>query len=209
MGFDVTDSKHQLPSWNSGGDAPASLATAFYKKAYAGKTGKNFVVPEGVVGLTIDTKAVTLRGEIMLASDLTPKKYQQWEVFLSTNRPTRVSDVWQAPRAPSLYYIEVADDGMPRLVFTPTDTATIRIQRSDPWGGSIVLTEVYGRAGLLQTYTDETAVRGIRYTYTLVPIQSELLNEGVLLEGKGVSQSAQVFAQQSGLLDGLTSLFGN
>ena len=207
MGFDVTDSKHHLPSWNSGGDAPASLSTAFYKKIYANKKGKSFEVPEGIVGMTVDTKAVTLRGEIMLASDLTPKKYQQWEVFLSTNRPTRVSDVWQAPRSPSLYYIEQSDSGMPRLVFTPTDTSMMRIQRSDPWGGSVVLTEVYARAGLLQTYTDETAYRGVRYTYTLVPIHSELLNEGILLEGKSVAQSAQVFSQTPGLLEDLAGLW--
>ncbi|MDR1569063.1 MAG: PBP1A family penicillin-binding protein [Oscillospiraceae bacterium] len=207
MGFDITDETHRLPSWNSGGDAPASLTTAFYKKAYSDRKAGSFPIPDGIVGMTIDTKAVTLRGEIMLASDLTPKKYQQWEVFLSTNRPTRVSDVWQAPRAPSLYYIEMAEDGMPRLVFTPTDTATLRIQRSDPWGGSVVLTEVYGRAGLLQTYTDETAARGVRYTYTLVPIHSELLNEGVLLEGKPIAQSAQAFAQSPGLLEDLVNLW--
>ncbi|MDR1600748.1 MAG: PBP1A family penicillin-binding protein [Oscillospiraceae bacterium] len=207
MGFDVTDSKHRLPDWNAGGDAPAALAAAFYKKAYAGVKGKSFPVPDGIVALDIDTKSIAMRGEVMLASSLTPAKYREQEVFLATRKPTQISNVWSAPRAPGMYYIELADDGMPRLVFTPSDTANLRIQRTDPWGGSVVLTEVYGRAGQLQTYTDQTAQHGVRYTYTLTPIHSELLNEGVLLEGPAVSQSAQAFARGGTLLDEMLGLW--
>jgi hypothetical protein len=208
MGFDNTDSTHKIASWESGGSAPASLTAAFYKKVYTSKKAAAFPIPDGIVGMTIDTKAVAIRGEIMLASDLTPEKYQQWEVFLSTNRPTRYSDVWSAPRAPGLYYIESDQaTGMPRLVFTPTDTATLRIARSDPWGGSVVLTEVYGRAGQLQTYTDYAAQSGIRYTYSITPINSELLNEGIYLEGQAVRQSAQVFGADDSLLDNLLGLW--
>ncbi|MDR1262558.1 MAG: PBP1A family penicillin-binding protein [Oscillospiraceae bacterium] len=207
MGFDVTDSKHRLPDWNAGGDAPAALTAAFYKKVYASAKGKSFPVPDGIVMLNIDTKSIALRGEVMLAGNLTPAKYREQEVFLASRKPTQVSNVWSAPRAPSMYYIELADDGMPRLVFTPSDTATVRIQRSDPWGGSVVLTEVYGRAGQLQTYTDYTAQHGIRYTYTLTPIHSELLNEGVLLEGPAVTQSAQAFSQGDSLLDDMLGLW--
>ncbi|MDR2505118.1 MAG: PBP1A family penicillin-binding protein [Oscillospiraceae bacterium] len=208
MGFDVTDNTHKIASWESGGSAPATLTAAFYKKVYAGKKAAAFPIPDGIVGMTIDTKAVAIRGEIMLASDLTPEKYQQWEVFLSTNRPTRYSDVWQAPRAPGLYYIESDQaTGMPRLVFTPTDTATLRINRSDPWGGSVVMTEVYGRAGQLQTYTDYTAQAGIRYTYSITPINAELMDEGIYLEGQAVRQSAQVFGANDNLLDDILGLW--
>lgn len=207
MGFDVTDSKHKLPDWNAGGDAPAALSASFLKRAYASTKGSSFPVPDGIVVLDIDTKSIALRGEVMLAGPLTPSKYREQEVFLSNHRPTQVSNVWQAPRAPSMYYIELADDGMPKLVFTPSDTATLRILRTDPWGGSVVLNEVYGRAGMLQTYTDETAARGVKYTYTLTPIHSELLNEGVLLEGPSVAQSAQAFAQGDNLLNDMLSIW--
>ena len=208
MGFDVTDNQHRLPGWLSGGDAPAALATDFLRKAYANRSKPNFAVPSGLVNLTIDTKAVTLRGQIMLASDLTPSKYRLNEVFLASNKPLQVSDVWQAPRAPGLYYIEHADNGMPRLVFTPVDSATLRVTRSDPSGQSIVLTELYGRAGHVQTFTDENAIRGVTYTYTLTPVHAELLNEGILLEGSSVAQTAQALSLTPGSIwEGFANLW--
>ena len=207
MGFDVTNSKHRLPGWESGGSAPATLTASYLKRVYEGKKAPSFAIPEGIVGMTIDTKAVTIRGEIMLASEFTPTKYQQWEVFLSSNRPTRTSDVWQAPRAPSVYYIEMDEAGLPKLIFTPSDTATLRIQRSDPWGGKVTLTDLHGRAGLTQTYTDYSAQTGVRYTYTITPINAELLNEGVYLEGQPIHQTALAFSTDDSLLEGLLGLW--
>lgn len=205
MGFDKTDSAHKLPSWNSGGDSPALLTNAFLSAVYEGRETTNFEVPDGVVGMTIDTRAVALRGEIMLASEFTPQKYRQWEVFLSTNRPTRVSDIWATPKAPGLFYIEQTEEGYPRLVFTPSDNSVLRIERSDFWGGSVTVAEIEGKAGLLQTYTDDTAVSGTKYSYTITPINADLLAEGILLEGQPLTQTAQ--QENKDFLSNLAHLF--
>ncbi|MEG0767049.1 MAG: transglycosylase domain-containing protein, partial [Clostridia bacterium] len=207
MGFDVTDSSHKLAGWQSGGDAPASLAAAFFKKAYVRGGAPSFVPPEGIISLSLDEQSVKVRGEPMLSSAFTPEKYRYDEVFLTSNRPTRVSDVWQPPRAPSLFYIEPGESGMPRLVFQCVDRATCRIERTDVAGGTVILHEMVCEPGVLQTYTDVSAQRGLRYTYRIIPLHTDLLAEGMALEGPSVSQVGQAASQAENFWNDLADFF--
>ncbi len=193
MGFDNPDSQHRLAGWVSGGDHTAALATRFFRSYYANRTKPAFRSADGMVWLKIDRKSIELAGQPMLASSLTPKDYTFSEVFNAANRPWTESNVWSAPRSPSAFYVTHNQKGNPVLVITAADSALYRIQR-DCDGESIILNELGGTAGETLYYTDARASLGVVYTYRVIPINQELLNSGVLLEGKQAVQIAQARA---------------
>lgn len=190
MGFDAPDSSHKLQSWVSGGDNTAAMARDFFKAVYQNRSKPSFTRPDGIIALEIDKQAIKWRGEPMLAVDLTPSAYRYTEYFTSDNYPTKKSDVWTPPRSPNNFTIGHNDSGYPVLMIQPADTAVYRIQR-DTYGESFVLTELYGGAGETLYYTDTTAKAGVVYTYRVIPVHAELLNNGVLLEGVQAVQVAQ------------------
>jgi len=211
MGFDKPDASHKLQSWVSGGDYTAALATQFFKSVYQNKNKPQFLSADGLIWLKIDTKAIEWTGETMLATKLTPKAYSVSEVFTTNNRPTRESNVWNAPRTPSAFYVTHNNSGNPVLVITAADAGLYRIQR-DAVGESVILNELYGSAGETLYYTDAKAAPGVVYTYRIIPIHSELLDNGILLEGRQAVQIAQAKSPLSGasLWEDITSLlFGN
>lgn len=211
MGFDNPDKNHKLQSWVSGGDYTAALATKFFRAYYADREKPAFLQADGMVWLKIDTKSIEWAGEPMLATSLTPKAYTYSEVFLSSNRPTKNSNVWSAPRALSSFYVTHNSGGNPVLVMTAQDAGLYRIQR-DAVGECIILNEIYSNAGETFYYTDKKAQVGVVYTYRIIPIHSDLLNNGVLLEGKQAVQIAQAEPPSSGrrLWEDITGmLFGN
>ncbi len=197
MGFDNPDASHKLQSWVSGGDYTAALAAKFFRNYYANREKPAFRKADGIVWLNIDVKSVEWAGEAMLSSSLTPKQYSVSEVFLSSNRPTRESNVWSAPRAPSSFYVTHNNSGNPVLVITARDAGLYRIQR-DAIGECFILDELYGQAGETLYYTDKKAQLGVEYTYRIIPINAELLNNGILLEGKQAVQVARAKAPSSG-----------
>lgn len=206
MGFDQTDARHKIPNGITGGKNTASVAASFFKKAYADRDKPKFTEPDGLVWLTLDKRAITARGSVMLAGDTTPKDYRFSEVFTASNRPYAVSDIWNAPPAPSSFYVSHDAGGYPELHFKAAGAARYRIQR-DAVGESVILTEMLGSAGQNMTYSDYSAVPGVLYTYRVIPIHEELLQQGVWLEGKQAVQLAQVAsASGSGFLAGLRSL---
>ena len=197
MGFDNPDASHKLQGWVSGGDYTAAMAARFFKSYYADKEKPAFLQADGVVWLKIDVKSVEWAGEAMLSSSSTPKKYSVSEVFLATNRPTRESNVWAAPRTPSAFYVTHNNGGNPVLVITAADAGLYRIQR-DAVGECLILGEMYGEAGETLYYTDKKAQVGVVYTYRIIPINAELLDNGILLEGKQAVQIAQAKAPSVG-----------
>lgn len=197
MGFDKPDNKHKLASWVSGGDYTAAMATQFFKAAYSGKSKPAFDTPGGIVWQTVDRASVEWLGEAMLATDLTPKAYQYSEVFASSNKLVKRSSAWKAPAMPSAFYVTHNEKGNPVLCITPSETAVMRIQR-DSAGESLILTELSGTAGNTLYYADATAKLGVVYTYRVIPVHQELLQNGVLLEGKQAVQIAQARAPSSG-----------
>lgn len=207
MGFDQTDASHKIPNGITGGKNTASLAAAFLKQVYADRDKPDFTTPDGIVWLTIDKRALTTRGSVLLASDSTPKEYRFSEVFATSNRPYSVSDLWNAPPAPSSFYVSHDAAGYPELHFKAAAAARYRIQR-DAVGESVILTEILGSAGQNMTYSDYSAQPGVLYTYRVIPIHEELLQQGVWLEGNQAVQLAQrtTASAAGGLLAGLRSL---
>lgn len=203
MGFDKTDSTHKIPNGTTGGGKTALLASAFLSKALEGRESPDFAQPEGLVWLTLDRRAMELTGNAMLASDMTPEKYRYGEVFLETNRPYEVSTVWNAPLPPTNFYITNAENGKPVLNFTAAQYARYRIVRESGNGASEQLTEMVLEAGNTATYTDESAQVGVTYTYRIIPIHEELLQEGTWLEGQSAAQVAQAQWTYEGFLGGI------
>lgn len=209
MGFDQTDAKHKIPNGITGGRNTASVAAAFFKKVYADREKPQFTQPDGLVWLTIDQRALTASGSVMLAGDSTPKDYRLSEVFTTKNRPYEVSNVWNAPAAPASFYVAHDANGYPELHFKAASPARYRIQR-DAVGESVILTEMIGSSGQSMTYSDFSAKPGVLYTYRVIPIHEELLQEGVWLEGQQAVALAQVASGpdtgRTGLLAGLRNL---
>ena len=203
---DQTDASHKIPNGITGGKNTASLAASFLKQVYADRDKPEFTVPDGIVWLTIDKQALITRGSVVLASDSTPKDYRLSEVFAASNRPYAVSDLWNAPAAPSSFTVAHDAGGYPELHFRTASSARYRIQR-DAVGESVILTEIVAGAGQNLTYSDYSAQPGVLYTYRIIPIHEELLRQGVWLEGKQAVQLAQVASSSpGGWLAGLRSL---
>jgi len=208
MGFDNPDSAHRLSGSISGGDNTAAVVRDFFQVYYKSKEKPRFERPGGIISLQIDKKSIEWRGEAMLATALTPENYRMTEVFSEQNRPTKASDVWNAPRTPNSFYVTHNDAGKPLLVIQPADNALYRIQR-DAVGESFILTELWGAAGETLYYTDTKAVQGTVYTYRVIPVHSELLQNGILLEGVQSVQVAQAKAKSNGILSDMFGfLFG-
>ena len=207
MGFDQPDSRHKFQSWVSGGDYTAAMAARFFKAYYADREKPQFLQADGIVWLKIDRKSIEWAGEPMLATSTTPSAYAYSEVFLASNQPTKKSNVWAAPRTPSAFYVTHNASGNPVLVITAADAGLYRIQR-DAVGECLILNELYGNAGETLYYTDAKAKVGVVYTYRIIPINSELLENGVLLEGKQAVQIAQAQAPSAGrrIWDDITGL---
>ena len=133
----------------------------------------------------------------MLATSLTPSGYRTTEIFKEGTQPTKRSDVWNAPAAAKSFTVTHNDSGQPVLVIGASDTAIYRVQR-DAIGESFILTELYGNAGETLYYTDTKAQPGVVYTYRVIPVHAELLENGILLEGVQSVQVARVKSQSLG-----------
>ncbi len=191
MGYDEPDDSHRLPNSVSGGTNPASLARNFLKAWYDGRKKPTFSKPSGLVSVTLDKKAIEWRGEPMLATSLTPDSYKIKEIFIEGTQPTKKSDVWQPPASARSFYVTHDGEGQPQLVITANDAAVYRVQR-DAVGESFILTELWADAGQTLTYVDDRARDGVTYTYRVIPVHAELLENGILLEGKQSVQVARV-----------------
>ena len=209
MGFDNPDSNHKLASRVSGGDNPAALCRDFFKAWYSGRTKPSFSKPDGIVTAEIDKKAIEWRGKPMLATELTPSAYRLKEVFIAGTQPTQKSDVWNAPRSARSFTVTHNEAGYPLLVIESGDNAVYRVQR-DAAGESFVLTELYGTSGETLYFADTRAQAGVTYTYRVIPVHAELLQNGILLEGVQSVQVARAsLPQKEGILEKFwNSVFG-
>lgn len=191
MGYDEPDANHRLSNSVSGGTNPASLARNFLKAWYTGRSKPTFQRPSGIVSVTLDKKAIEWRGEPMLATSLTPDAYKLTEVFIDGTQPTKKSDVWTAPASARSFYVTHDETGQPKLIIQASGAAVYRVQR-DAVGESFILTEMRAEAGQTLTYVDERAQPGVTYTYRVIPVHAELLDNGILLEGVQSVQVARV-----------------
>ncbi len=191
MGYDQPDDTHRLSNSVSGGTNPASLARDILSAYYSGRKKPTFRKVSGIKTVTLDKKAIEVKGEAMLATKLTPDSYRISEVFIDGTQPTKWSDVWTAPASARAFWVEHDTAGQPVLRITASESALYRVQR-DAIGESFILTELHADAGQTIAFTDNQARPGVVYTYRVIPVHEELLASGILLEGKQSVQVAKV-----------------
>jgi len=76
---------------------------------------KTFTKPEGITGVTIDTKSG------MLPSDLTPSEFIGSEIYSTANMPTQVSDIWTT--------VEICEEsGKLASEYCPNKISAVRIK---------------------------------------------------------------------------------
>ena len=73
-----------------------------------------------------------------------------------------------------------------------------------------MLTELYGTSGETLYFADTRAQAGVTYTYRVIPVHAELLQNGILLEGVQSVQVARAsLPQKEGILEKFwNSVFG-
>ena len=105
-------------------------------------------------------------------------------------------------RRPSMW--RIAPAAIPSCISKRRRMRAIASKR-DAVGESVILTEMVASSGQALSFLDTSAQAGVLYTYRIIPIHEELLQQGVWLEGKQAVQLAQVRAG-SGMISGLRSL---
>ena len=101
-----------------GGSYPARLWKAVMSEALADFEVTTFTKPEGITGVTIDTKSG------MTPSSLTPSQYIGSEMYDVNHLPDGPSDIWQV--------VEIcADSGALATEYCPNKTSAVRIIRDE------------------------------------------------------------------------------
>ncbi len=181
MGFDRPDKTRKMSDLVTGSSHPAKLAAAFLEQAGERAGGANFDVPQGVVEVLIDKRALGERKKAMLVSELTPRSQMATELFPSPQAPTQISDVWRAPSR--VFDLKAARvEGGVRVSFTSVDDwALYQIYRVRD-GESVKIAELSGATGDVLAAIDfeDQGEMG----YYVVGLDKALFEEGVELAGQ-------------------------
>ncbi len=118
MGYDNKwDENHNLQYLKNvyGGSYPARLWKSVMTEALANYEVTTFTKPDGIVGVTIDTKSG------MTPSELTPSDYIGSEIYDTSHMPDGPSDIWER--------VEICEDsGRLATDFCPNRTSAVRIK---------------------------------------------------------------------------------
>lgn len=162
MGFDKADESHALPSGSGGGDYPARLAAAFLR----GMAGGDFAVPDGLVGVLLDKKALEDEKRTLLAAENTPASQLIREYFPKDTIPEETSHLWDRPLTVRAVTLSHSENGNPVIGFTALeDGVTYVVERSSA-GLRTVIGEASGQAGAWFFVEDEAPLSRAEYTVT-------------------------------------------
>ncbi|MDL2206936.1 PBP1A family penicillin-binding protein, partial [Eubacteriales bacterium OttesenSCG-928-N13] len=182
MGFDLPDSEHTMSDASSGSNQPAALLTAFLKQNKEAVSGERFQIPSTLTEVLLDQRALETKHRPMLASEYTPKSLVLTEVFPSDRVPTEISNVWQPPTRVFDLSGELSTPSSGQLRFTVLQAdAVYRLYRVDESAQTLVA-ELQGEPGDVIRFTDEQSYE--KAEYYVIPVHAELLEEGIVLEGK-------------------------
>ncbi|MEG0985132.1 MAG: PBP1A family penicillin-binding protein [Clostridia bacterium] len=191
MGFDRPDAAHKLNNSVTGSSHPAKLATEFLRENAEKVDGGAFELPDGLLRVPIDKRALTQKHQAMLLSELTPKAYAQIELFPASRTPTKVSDVWQAPSQIFDLKATGGEDGVTLSFTCVDDYALYRVFRVSEQGAEVI-GELSGTRGEVLSLHDGAG--GRESAYQVQPVEAALAKEGIELAGPmsgAVSLSAQ------------------
>jgi len=171
MGYDRTDETHHLPKGESGGDAPATVATAILSMYVMRHPQTDFIQPAGVVAVELDLASLQ-EGALRLASATTPANQRWTEIFATGTQPTETTAYWDPPQTPPDFTVTI-ESGLPQIRFTALANEAVYLLYRRENGSEELLTSFRGWTGSI-SWTDESALPGHTYTYTLLPIRYDI-----------------------------------
>lgn len=185
MGFDRTTTQDYLPPGAYGGSMPAQLAKRIFDFLYEKAEPPDFEQPMGVVQIELDRKALEEEHRVVLASPMTPKEFVLKEYFRKNTVPTEQSEYWVIPGPPYNFNVVLNDDEFPVITFTPANTfAAYNVMRIEEDGGVPILVRQVATGTLDPVeIIDYQVTRGKTYGYYIVPIHTEMKQNGRPAEG--------------------------
>ena len=176
-GYNISyTTKHTLGIWTGsktgtfgqyimGGTTCSYLARDFYLDLYNDKIPEDFITPNGVKRLNIDSENLKVNHEIALATDDTPNNYILAEYFSSKNMPNRVSTYFENIKVISAD-VDLLEK-YPYIKFTALSYASYEIYRNDGKNKELIKT-IENKSGIIEIF-DKTVLEGKTYEYTIIP----------------------------------------
>ncbi len=174
MGYDDSTGGRTLPKGTTGGTYPAMILSEIFSKLYETKPAPEFVMPEGVVEVQLDSRTLKDEHVPVLASALTPSYSLVREVFAAGTEPSNISSYWVVPAPPAEFTCVLDSNGMPEISFQPVeDFVNYRLYREDKTRNIAYLGEWLGSNGTVR-HLDKSIRPGEVYSYYVIPVHPEL-----------------------------------
>ena len=174
MGYDDAAQGKTLPHNATGGTYPAMILSEVFSKLYESKMPPEFVMPQGVIEVKIDSYTLQNQHTAVLASALTPATSVVREVFSAGTEPKDMSQYWIVPSPPAEFTAVLSDQGQPVISFKPQESFILyRLYRESGSGIGQMVGEWPGSSGTIR-FTDTNAQAGETYTYYVIPAHPQL-----------------------------------
>ena len=184
-----------MPDYAGVSSYPARLCAALLGSAHLSSAA--FEAPDGLIPAKIDSEALRLYDQVLLAAANTPEAYVQTEWFREGQLPSETSALWDAPQTVDDLTLLGAEDGAPALAFTARDSEAeyLILRKTD--AGSEVAAVLSAEAGSVIVWADPDST-GTACRYSVLPRHKLLYEGGTLLTGM---ESAEVRYSPGGLLN--------
>ena len=183
MGFDEPDAAHALSASTGGSGYPARLCAAFLKAVAPSLSGRDFPRPREVRAALLDGLALENDHVALLSTARTPRTYTISELFHEYDLPSAFSPNWVAPRAIDDFRLLTGEGKTPVLAFTVAQEGVEYLLMRECGGETTQLAVLSGTPGREIRFADDTLDLSQLASYTLLPRNARLWEEGVLLTG--------------------------
>lgn len=174
VGYDTAKDGEALPADSGGGKYPAQILSKLFSFLYYNASPDDFTQPAGVERIKLDAKTIETEHRVVLASALTPAKYQLEEVFSRGSAPETESDYWVVPMPASNFRAWLSGN-VPTISFkTRQSFVQYGLYREDSFGQAHLIKKWSGSANSTIQYSDMSAEPGEVYKYYIVPMHIEL-----------------------------------
>lgn len=182
MGFDQPSETHRLSSGEGGSGYPARLCAQLLSGVRERLSDADFVQPQSVKTLLIDTLALEKHAALLAGSE-TPADYVRAELFTDSNAPSAYTREWSAPAAVPDLTLLSAPGETPVIQFTAqSENADYLVLRTTARNSDVIAT-LSGAAGEVIRYADTSADLLQYADYTILPRHRLLFERNTLLTG--------------------------
>ena len=205
MGYDNPGDGHSLPASEGGSGYPARLCAAFIEGVSDELSGSDFRRPRGVRTALLDSLALEDDRAVLLSTEKTPAEYTTLELFHDGDMPVQFSQKWQAPASVRDLRLLSEPGQTPIVAFTVQDASAQYVLTRTVDGESAEIAVLSGEAGQEVRYADTGHDPGQLATYSVLPRNALLYEQGELLAG---TVSEPVTYVPGGLLNAIMGVGG-